>query len=205
MTKLAMPFDNPTTYKNHSGIDFGKPINTPILASSSGIVTAVGWWNDRAGYATIIDYDDGPLVMYCHQPERAARPRVGARVAPSGYIGAVGNSGRSTGPHLHMEIMSGPGAHTDEGVWLYFDRNDWIGKPRPATTNSEPFNPDEIGDEVFIANVRGSWFLIVPNGGGKPSAVVLDGGSEAGKSGIPVIKFNTDSSINALNKAVQYV
>lgn len=127
--KLPMPFDSPSTYPGHSGVDFGEREGTPIKASGYGVVTNSGYWNERAGWATIVKYDNGPLVLYCHQPKLAARPREGARIVPGGYLGAVGNTGsRSTGPHLHMEIMAGEGAHTYEGVWLYFDKNRVIGQ-----------------------------------------------------------------------------
>ncbi len=123
MSKLAMPFSNPTTYAGHSGVDFPQPTGTPILASAAGRITKSGWINSRAGYGVQIAYDGGPEVLYCHQPEPAARPGVGSRVGFGGSLGQVGSTGNSTGPHLHMEIMVGSGAHTYAGIWNHFTRS----------------------------------------------------------------------------------
>jgi peptidoglycan hydrolase-like protein with peptidoglycan-binding domain len=117
---LPIPFNNPTTYPGHSGVDFPQPLGTSIPASGSGVVTFSGWQNDRAGYATQVRYDGGPTVLYCHQPEYADRPAAGTRVVRGTHIGRVGSTGHSTGPHLHLEIMLGGGANTYAGVWRYF-------------------------------------------------------------------------------------
>ena len=55
---------------------------------------------------------------------------------------------------------------------------------------------------MFIANVKGNWYLVVPQGTGKPRAVVLGGDSNAAASGIPVLNFTWDPSISALRAAV---
>jgi murein DD-endopeptidase MepM/ murein hydrolase activator NlpD len=127
---LAMPFDNPSTYVNHSGVDYGQPEGTIIRASAEGKVTFTGWLNDRAGVSVIVTYKSLLLpVLYCHQPKTAQLPRFGMDVEYGTTIGNVGNTGRSTGPHLHMEIMGTvKGAHTYEGIWLYFDRNKVVGQ-----------------------------------------------------------------------------
>lgn len=72
-------------------------------------------------------------------------------------------------------------------------------KPTPTPT---PGLPAELGEEMFIANIKGSFFLIVPNGKDKPTAVVLGADSGAVNSGIPVIAFTWETSIAALKRAV---
>lgn len=67
-------------------------------------------------------------------------------------------------------------------------------------TNPNP--PDQEVDDVFIANVKGNWYLVLPQGTSKPRAVVLGGDSNAAASGIPVLNFTWDPSINALRAAV---
>lgn len=173
MSKLAMPFANPTTYPNHSGVDFGKPMNTPILASGRGFIRWSGYVNDRAGYGVIMSYDTYPGVefLYCHQPVRSPRPAKGATVANGGFLGNVGSTGsRSTGPHLHLEVVKGKGAHTYDGVWLYFDRDRFIGDGSVASVNKKPLEvPPQASlprmDNMFLArNVEGSVRLFTENG-----------------------------------------
>ena len=135
---LPMPFDNPTTYPGHSGIDFPQPSGTPILASGRGEVTSRGWHNDRAGYGIIIQYDGGPGVLYCHHRDTDAMPKVGTRVSEGDRIGTVGSTGNSTGPHLHIETVQGFGGHSDADEWEYFDRSRVVGQAKakrvPRTT-----------------------------------------------------------------------
>lgn len=122
---LDMPFDNPATYKGHSGVDFGQPQGALVLASDEFIVTNRGWINDRAGYGVIVRYHnipDTPSVLYCHFKDMQYVPAVGYAGEYGEVIGTVGSTGNSTGPHLHMEIVGGAGAHTYEGIWNYFDR-----------------------------------------------------------------------------------
>ncbi len=135
---MDQPFGNPSTYEGHSGVDYGQPTGALIKASGEGTVTGVGYWNDRAGYATVVDYENGPRVLYCHQPQNARRPSFGDRVAYGHNIGEVGSTGFSTGPHLHMEILEGEGAGTYAGVWNYFDRNRVVGDGSSTGNNDKP-------------------------------------------------------------------
>lgn len=141
---MPIPFGNPATYPDHSGVDFGQKTGTWIKASGRGRVTQAGYWNAAAGYATQVQYDDGPLVLYCHQPAVAKRPAVGSITLLGSLLGEVGSTGHSTGPHLHMEIMQGRGAHTYQGIWWYFNP-DWVigqGSGAGGVTN-----PDDSTDE----------------------------------------------------------
>src|SRR5690606_31949003 len=104
----------------HSGVDFPVAAGLPIRASGAGAITFRGWLNNNAGYSTIVDYDNGPTVLYCHQPGTAAIPATDTRVIEGSVIGEVGSSGNSTGPHLHLEIIDGFKAHTPDGIWHYF-------------------------------------------------------------------------------------
>ena len=118
---LPMPFGNPATYPGHSGVDFPQPDGTPIRASGNGVVGLLSW-NYRGGFLTWIDYDGGPGVAYAHQWQHYVPE--GMRVSEGTIIGYVGSSGRSTGPHLHIEIANQPG---DAAVWRYFDRGRVVG------------------------------------------------------------------------------
>ncbi|MEK7569417.1 MAG: peptidoglycan DD-metalloendopeptidase family protein [Patescibacteria group bacterium] len=87
----------------HRGVDLAAPTGTPILAAAEGIVTfARTGWNGGYGVLTIISHPNGTQTIYAHQSRLGTS--VGARVEKSETIGYVGNTGRSTGPHLHIEV-----------------------------------------------------------------------------------------------------
>ncbi len=85
----------------HPGEDFACPIGTPVMAMSLGTVTFAG---PAGGYGNKIEitYWDGTVSWYGHLD--VIRTRVGARVLPGDVVGLSGNTGFSTGPHLHLEI-----------------------------------------------------------------------------------------------------
>ena len=85
----------------HAGTDFAAPIGTPIYATADGVVTDAGW---SSGYGRLIKirHDFGIETRYAHL--NSMDVRVGQRVSRGERIGAMGNSGRSTGPHLHYEV-----------------------------------------------------------------------------------------------------
>lgn len=85
----------------HAGTDFAGPIGTPIYATADGVVSHAGW---SSGYGRLIKirHDFGIETRYAHL--NSMDVRVGQRVSRGERIGAMGNSGRSTGPHLHYEV-----------------------------------------------------------------------------------------------------
>ncbi|PJI91549.1 murein DD-endopeptidase MepM/ murein hydrolase activator NlpD [Yoonia maricola] len=85
----------------HAGTDFAAPIGTPIYATADGVVSHAGW---SSGYGRLIkiSHDFGIETRYAHL--NSMDVRVGQRVSRGERIGAMGNSGRSTGPHLHYEV-----------------------------------------------------------------------------------------------------
>lgn len=85
----------------HEGIDMAGPIGTPIHAPAEGVVSFAGW---ASGYGRLIkiQHANGIETRYGHL--NAIRVEVGQRVSRGDRIGDMGNSGRSTGPHLHYEI-----------------------------------------------------------------------------------------------------
>jgi len=88
----------------HAGTDFAAPIGTPIYATADGVVTEAGW---HSGYGRLItiQHEFGIETRYAHL--NAMRVSIGQRVSRGDRIGDMGNSGRSTGPHLHYEIRVG--------------------------------------------------------------------------------------------------
>lgn len=194
---LAMPFDNPSTYKDHSGVDYGQPTGKVIKASDDGTVIFVGWLNNKAGWSTIVNYGECD-VLYCHQPNTPGIKQ-NAKVIEGTQIGVVGSSGHSTGPHLHMEIMRGKGAHTYNGIWNYFDRNRVVGDGSTSGGGSANFTSEDDEMAPWIANVKGSFYLI-QNVKGQPTGNLLGGASGARESGIPILNFADDWAVNELKK-----
>jgi murein DD-endopeptidase MepM/ murein hydrolase activator NlpD len=88
----------------HKGTDFAAAYGTPIYATADGVVTSAGW---GSGYGRLvkIQHEFGIETRYAHQSKILVK--VGQRVSRGQQIGAMGNSGRSTGTHLHYEIRVG--------------------------------------------------------------------------------------------------
>jgi len=85
----------------HEGMDFSAPIGTDIYATGNGVVTFSGW---RQGYGETIEIDHGfgysTRYAHCHK----LFARVGKKVKRGDVIALVGNTGKSTGPHVHYEV-----------------------------------------------------------------------------------------------------
>lgn len=96
----------------HAGIDIGASTGTPIWAAKSGVVIYSG---RQSGYGNviIIDHGGGMTTLYGHQSRLLARD--GQSVAQGQRIGSVGNTGRSTGPHLHFETRYGGSPRNPRG------------------------------------------------------------------------------------------
>ena len=88
----------------HAGLDFRGPIGTPVYAAAAGRVSFAGV---KQGYGRCLEisHGNGLLTRYAHLSRIGAG--VGQSVAAGSAVGAIGNNGRSTGPHLHFEVRIG--------------------------------------------------------------------------------------------------
>jgi murein DD-endopeptidase MepM/ murein hydrolase activator NlpD len=86
----------------HKGIDIGAPIGTPIFASASGEVISAGWNSGGYGNLVKVKHANGSITFYAHNSKILVR--TGEIVEQGQQIAALGNTGRSTGPHLHFEV-----------------------------------------------------------------------------------------------------
>ena len=90
--------------KMHKGVDFAAPSGTPIIAAGSGVVIKSGWLGAYGRYVRI-RHNGTYSTAYAHMSRISRGITPGARVEQGQVIGYVGSSGRSTGPHLHYEIL----------------------------------------------------------------------------------------------------
>ena len=90
--------------KMHRGVDFAAPSGTPIFAAGDGIIEKVGW-NGSYGKYIRIRHTGTYKTAYAHLSGFHKNIRVGKRVLQGKTIGYVGTTGRSTGPHLHFEVI----------------------------------------------------------------------------------------------------
>ena len=88
--------------KSHTGLDIGYPLGTPINAVRGGVVTAAIQSNTGYGWHIIIDHGGGVETLYGHCSKLLVTE--GQRVAQGEVIALVGSTGRSTGPHLHLNV-----------------------------------------------------------------------------------------------------
>lgn len=89
----------------HTGVDIAGPTGTAVYAADDGVVTFSGW--NRGGYGNmiIVDHGGGLYTRYAHASKNLMS--VGDSVKRGDVIQLMGSTGRSTGPHLHFEVMSG--------------------------------------------------------------------------------------------------
>lgn len=85
----------------HNGVDFGSPMNTDIYAAANGKVT-VAQYSKSFGNFIMVEHEDGYVTVYAHLESMDVKP--GDTVKKGDKIALSGNTGRSTGPHLHYEI-----------------------------------------------------------------------------------------------------
>ena len=90
--------------KMHRGTDFAAPIGTPIMASGSGIIKKAGWCGG-GGNCVVIKHNSTYQTVYAHMSKFAKGIKKGVRVKQGQTIGFVGSTGKSTGPHLHYEVI----------------------------------------------------------------------------------------------------
>ena len=90
--------------KMHRGLDFAAPSGTPIFAAGDGIIEKAGW-NGSYGKYIRIRHTGTYKTAYAHLSGFHKRIKIGRRVLQGKIIGYVGTTGRSTGPHLHYEVI----------------------------------------------------------------------------------------------------
>jgi murein DD-endopeptidase MepM/ murein hydrolase activator NlpD len=90
--------------KLHRGTDFAAPTGTPIMASGTGTVKKASWCGG-GGNCIVIRHNSTYETIYAHMKNFARGIKEGVRVKQGQIIGYVGSTGKSTGPHLHYEVV----------------------------------------------------------------------------------------------------
>ncbi|GAA3498849.1 hypothetical protein GCM10019016_059520 [Streptomyces prasinosporus] len=98
----------------HTGIDFPVPYGSTVMAATDGTVRTQ--FNVSYGNMMIVTAKDGTETWYCHLSSYRVAP--GTTVKAGDPIAFSGNSGKSTGPHLHFEVRPGGGSTIDPLAWL---------------------------------------------------------------------------------------
>ncbi|REJ81606.1 MAG: M23 family peptidase [Bacteroidetes bacterium] len=93
------------TVKMHTGMDFTAPVGTEVYATGNGTVSKIEFNGRGYGHNVIISHGYGYETLYGHLSKMTVKP--GQKVKRGDVIGFVGNSGTSTGPHLHYEVRKG--------------------------------------------------------------------------------------------------
>jgi len=89
----------------HTGVDYAVPVGTDVLAVADGTVANANWGKSY-GVQIVEDLGDGTFFIYAHLSKSLVKP--GDKISKNQVIGKSGNTGNSTGPHLHAELRSGP-------------------------------------------------------------------------------------------------
>lgn len=88
---------------SHAGIDIRAPRGTPVRAAAPGTVVEIAWGSDFVRFVRL-KHTDRLETIYAHLTRVTKPMKVGDNVTPDDIIGYVGSTGRSTGPHLHLEV-----------------------------------------------------------------------------------------------------
>ncbi|KAA8557022.1 M23 family metallopeptidase [Pseudomonas marginalis] len=104
-----------TDAKSRYAMDIAMPEGTPIIAARSGVVvkienSQIGRGNDASGNFVRVQHDDGTQGVYLHLKQGSVSVRPGQRVAVGSALGLSGNTGNSSGPHLHFVVQQSTAA-----------------------------------------------------------------------------------------------
>ena len=146
---ITQGYGETVTSSFHTGIDYGCPLNTPILASETGMVVKAGWDNTGYGNFVIILHPDGNATLYAHLNKINVTP--GMIVDKGQVIGYSGSTGNSTGPHLHFEAR-----HKWDDYKSHFDPmtlplHSEIDPPAPPLKDA-----DQLGQKVEVVCTAGA-------------------------------------------------
>ena len=107
------------TVRFHKGMDFSAPTGTDIFATADGTITSIGW-KQCYGNCIVINHGYDYETLYAHIHKFKEGLRRGSKVSRGDVIASVGNTGKSTGPHLHYEVKY-KGVHQNPQNYYFLD------------------------------------------------------------------------------------
>ncbi len=122
-----------STNNVHTGQDFPMKIGSPVSASLDGYVSSINPGPDY-GTAIVIDHPNGYQTVYGHLSERTVN--LGDYVSKGQKIGKSGNTGNTTGPHLHYEVRQGKNNPVNPDVLTYFGASSPVGSAGSGSSSS---------------------------------------------------------------------
>ena len=140
-----------TNSKGHTGIDYACPVGTPILASNDGTVIYASWKDGGYGICVFLRHQDGNMTIYEHLGNVAVK--VGDKLSMGDVLGYSGNTGNSTGPHLHFEARNQAGQAFDPMKLPLMTVDDSIGRPDPEDLKEA----EDLSDAVKVVAPAGAW------------------------------------------------
>lgn len=163
----------------HQGIDFAVPLGTPVHSFHAGVVAKVTHEGAKGfGDAVWVRFTDGHTAVFGHLHNVFVR--AGDKVRDNDIIGTSGNSGHSTGPHLHLGIMDAKGRWIDPNVYLHVHNAMAIPFGPSVTQTHDPSlvpTPDSVTQWKDQVETWGQQLFGIPRGvwhAGTPSAHVID-------------------------------
>ena len=154
-----------TDPKGHTGIDYGCPLGTPILASADGAVSYTQISNVGYGNDVMLLHPDGNYTLYAHLGQILVKRW--QKVKQGDVIGYSGSTGNSTGPHLHFEVRGSDGKAFDPLTLPLMSVDDSIGQQPAADQKTD--HPEIHAGTVRVicewpANVRNTYNHAIVNG-----------------------------------------
>ncbi|KXK60278.1 hypothetical protein AWW66_19695 [Micromonospora rosaria] len=143
--------------RQHNGTDYSRAgiLGYPVRSIAAGTVTSVSYAAGGFGHHAVVTHADGWRSIYAHLREAPVVP-AGAQVAGGQHLGAVGSTGRSTGPHLHLEIVHPNGQRVDPESVL-------AGAPYAGAPGQPPSILTKDGLMYLIWSTGGTGYLVTPN------------------------------------------
>ena len=142
---ITQNYGESITSKFHTGIDYGCPLNTPILASAAGKVVFAGWDSTGYGNVVIVLHSSDCATLYAHL--NSIHVKVGEFVRQGSLLGHSGSTGNSTGPHLHFEARrqwNDYKSHFDPMKLPLMTVDDTAGKQEFELLEPEKLNADVV-------------------------------------------------------------
>jgi murein DD-endopeptidase MepM/ murein hydrolase activator NlpD len=99
----------------HKGMDIAAKTGTPVYAAEKGVIEKAGYFRNGYGNLIVVKHEDNLATYYAHLSEILVKR--GQSINKGTFIGRVGSTGRSTGPHLHFEVRKGGKAMNPEEFW----------------------------------------------------------------------------------------